>query len=103
MKNKIKLIFLSSTISAGDEKLAELDVSMWSDAHKQSFVTVCLQEYVRIQADLDADQAQVVWKTFQTFLIEKLMVAKSRFRPAKWRAAVKAAANAESLAIKWRE
>ena len=82
-------------ISQGEEKLAELDISKWSDIDKKEFIAKCIVEY-------DIKDKEIRWKAFQVFLLEKLTIPKSKFKVANWKPIVKEGAEKEKLAIKWR-
>jgi hypothetical protein len=90
------------TIIQGDEKIADLDISAWSEVHKKQFVLTCLKEYIKIQNNINDDQFQIMWKTFQVFLAEQLPVPKSKFKVKEWKPIVKEQADEENLTIKWR-
>ncbi len=90
------------TIATGDEKLAELDVSKWDEQHKQKFVGFCIKEYIKVNNSLNEQDFQIMWKTFQTFLVAQLPIVKSKFKATEWKAFVKEEAKKEKLQIKWR-
>jgi hypothetical protein len=90
------------TIAAGDEKLAELDVSKWDEQRKQEFVGFCIKEYIKENNSLNEEDFQIMWKTFQTFLVAQLPIVKSKFKATEWKAFVKEEAEKEKLQIKWR-
>jgi hypothetical protein len=90
------------TIAAGDEKLAELDISEWGEQRKQEFVGFCIKEYIKENNSLNEESFQIMWKTFQTFLVAQLPIVKSKFKATEWKAFVKEEAKKEKLQIKWR-
>ena len=84
------------TITDGDEKLAVLDISQWNEIDKKEFIEKCIAEYS------SADQI-IKWKMFKIYLIEKLIIPKSRFKVSDWKQLVKEEAKKENIAIKWRD
>jgi len=92
-------------ITIGDEKLAELDISLWKEHHKSEFVASCIKEYIKIKHGADEEQFQIMWKNFQTFLSNQLAhyaTSKFRFKPSDWKQFVKNETIKENLAIKWK-
>jgi prophage antirepressor-like protein len=87
------------TILEEDEKLAELDVSKWSNANKKEFVAKCIQEYFKMKKTVDTT---IIWKKLQDVLIEQLSIPKSRFRVKDWKTSVKEQVEEKSLSIKWK-
>jgi hypothetical protein len=90
------------TITQGAEKIAKLDISTWDESHKKEFILTCLKEYVKVQNNVNEDQFQIMWKTFQVFLMNQLSIPKSKFKVSVWKPIVKEQAKEENLAIKWR-
>jgi prophage antirepressor-like protein len=91
-------------ITNGDEKLAELDISQWRNEHKQEFVSNCLKEYIKQENKVKEENFQIIWKTFQLFLIQNLSIPKSRFKVKDWKDYVKDEVNKKNeLTIKWRK
>lgn len=99
------------TDTATSNNLLEMDVTMLSDEDKKKLVERCLREYVKIQTESrhgvevtdDAlDLMQVIWKSFQPFLISKLSIPKNKFRSHDWKQPVKDAAETVQMKIKWR-
>ncbi len=90
------------TIAVDDEKLVELDVSAWDESRKQKFVGFCIKEYIKENNSLNEEDFQIMWKTFQTFLVAQLPITKSKFKVAEWKPFVKEEAKKEKLQIKWR-
>ncbi len=89
-------------ITQGDEKLAELDVTRWNEAAKQQFVAHCIKEYVKQENNMNEDEFQIIWKTFQTFLFNQLNIPKNKFKSTDWKQTVKDEVKKEKLSIKWR-
>lgn len=87
------------TISDGDEKLAELDVSKWNQTEKTRFVDTCLAEYAKTNGE-------ILWKDIQVNMINKFKevhkLPKSKFKALDWRDTVRSVADEKRLAIKWR-
>ncbi len=89
-------------ITQGDEKLAELDVTRWNKAAKQQFVAHCIKEYIKQENNMNEEEFQIIWKTFQTFLFNQLNIPKNKFKPTDWKQTVKEEVKKENLSIKWR-
>lgn len=96
-------IFIETlTITNGEEKLAELDISSWDEENKKEFVATCIKAYIKQNNALDEQNFQIMWKAFQLFMISQLSIPKSRFKSGEWKPFVKEEVTKEKLAIKWR-
>lgn len=65
-----------------DEVKATFNVSNATEEQKKSFVTQCIVAYQEI---IEQPQ-QLVWKTFQAFLISQLAIPKYKYKALQWRA-----------------
>jgi predicted Zn-dependent protease len=83
------------TITDGDEKLVEFDVSAWDEQAKQEFLTNCLKEY-------NTQETKILWKMFQEFMINKLNIPRYKFKASEWRKLMKNVTEEEKIQIKWR-
>jgi hypothetical protein len=88
-------------ITDGNEDLASLDVSRWDEARKQTFVAKCIKEYIKENNTLNEEQFQIMWKTFQVFMADRLPMVK--FKPTDWKPFVKDEVKKEKLTVKWRK
>ena len=90
------------TITDGSETLAQLDTTLWTESNKKEFISRCLKEYIKEQDKVNQDY-QMLWKTFQTFLVKQLSIPKYQFKATEWKSFVKDEINKkEKLSIKWR-
>ena len=60
---------------------AKFDMTMATEDQKREFVEKCIQSY----KDTIENQNQLVWKTFQLFLISQLQIPKYKFKAMDWR------------------
>jgi hypothetical protein len=93
-------------VDEDNNKLMEFNVTNWSVEHKQSFVSSCLKQYITQRynmEELDDNQYQLMWKTFQAFMVSQLSIPKHQFKASEWKPIVKEYVDKEkSLTIKWR-
>jgi hypothetical protein len=74
---------LVETGSAGDESVvqATFDITNATETQKKAFVSQCVQAYrLTIQ-----EPNQLIWKTFQAYLIDQLHIPKYRFKALHWK------------------
>lgn len=89
-------------ITNGEEKIAELDITQWSETHKKEFIANCLGEYVKQQNKIDKEYT-LMWKAFQEFLFKQLSIPRSKFKSTEWKPFVKEEiGKKDKLSIKWR-
>lgn len=69
--------------NAGDESVvrATFDITIATETQKKDFVDQCIQAY-RLTI---AEPNQLIWKTFQTYLINQLQIPKYRFKALQWK------------------
>jgi hypothetical protein len=85
-----------------NQKLIEFNVSDWTNSHKKEFIVKCIEEYIKQQNKVN-QEFQIVWKIFQSFLINQLNISKTRFKVADWKYSTKEVIKEkEKLTIKWR-
>jgi hypothetical protein len=88
---------------SSNNKLLEMNVTDWSTERKQELVAACLKEYTKTQFGINEEQVQVMWKTFQTFMMTQLNIPRSHFKATDWKQIVKNEVDKDtSLTIKWR-
>ncbi len=85
-----------------DQKLITFDVTSWTDEHKKEFVANCVKEYIKQQDKVDQEY-QILWKSFQSFLLSQLSIPKSKFKSTEWKEPIKKVIQTEKqLTIKWK-
>ena len=60
---------------------AKFDMTMSTESQKKEFVAQCIQSY----KDTIENPNQLIWKTFQTYLINQLQIPKYRFKSLHWK------------------
>ncbi len=77
------------------------DVSTWSENQKRQFVSVSLKKFVAMHnADFEGE-FRLVWKMFQSFLIDELNIPKSHFKAREWRPFLLDEAREQNVMVQW--
>jgi hypothetical protein len=85
-------------ITSGGETILNVDISKWTNANKQVFISDCLKAYSK-----QTDDSTIVWKGgLQDFMVDRLNIPMSSFKSSDWRPIVKSVAEKEDVSIKWR-
>ncbi len=81
--------------------IAKFDVTKATDEQKEAFIKECLTSYKNtIQTPAESIKT-IIWKSFQSYLINKLAIPKSHFKASHWKPVVKNCVK-DSILIKWR-
>jgi hypothetical protein len=79
--DEMKLI-VPGDFNEPDEVVSVFDVSNATEVQKKAFVAQCILAY---QQTITEPQQQLVWKAFQTYLIEQLSMPKYKYKALQWR------------------
>ena len=77
----MQLIIPGDNVQDDPEIKAEFDVTNATDEQKKAFVDQCVQAY-RITI---TEPNQLIWKTFQIYLLSQLQIPKYKFKSLQWR------------------
>ena len=82
---------------------AKFNISSATAEQKQNFIKECISAYHKTIEEPKQKIIQIVWKTFQSYLIEQLKIPKSNFKAMTWRPLLKVEEDKnKNLKIKWR-
>lgn len=93
-KTEIKLI-------EDAKEVARFDVTVATAEQKQNFIKGCIEAYRRTIETPNQIAGEIVWKTFQSFIMQRASIPRSNFRATAWRPLLKAE-EGEQLKVKWR-